>query len=120
MNNTPSDWILLVALCAPWFGLFIIGRALLVVIVGTIVAALGTLTGRAMRRTGLAVRPARLSLLAFFLLVTVNVAAGQVANLTQQLPKRLVADYGFWSKFQEPPYGSAQIPFQKLTHLIHA
>ena len=65
-------------------------------------------------------RPAWLSLLVPFLLVTVKLAAGQVAGSTEQFPRRLVADYGFWSRFQNPPYGSAQIPFQKLTHLLHA
>jgi GH18 family chitinase len=36
------------------------------------------------------------------------------------LPKRLVADYGYWSRTQNPPYSSAQIPFRKMTHLNHA
>lgn len=49
-----------------------------------------------------------------------KLAEGQVPVATQQLPRRLVADYGYWSRFQEPPYGSTQIPFQKMTHLIHA
>jgi len=34
--------------------------------------------------------------------------------------KRLVADYVAGSKFLTPPYGVAQIPFHKLTHIIHA
>jgi chitinase len=38
----------------------------------------------------------------------------------QQSPKRLVADYGYWSRTQTPPYSSAQIPFQMLTHINHA
>jgi len=38
----------------------------------------------------------------------------------QRLPKRLVGDYGYWSKFSQPPYGAAQIQFQKLTHVNHA
>jgi GH18 family chitinase len=37
-----------------------------------------------------------------------------------RLPKRLVADYGYWSRTQTPPYSSAQIPFRKLTHINHA
>src|ERR1700680_2769630 len=37
-----------------------------------------------------------------------------------RLPKRLVGDYGYWSKFSRPPYSAAQIPFQKLTHVNHA
>jgi chitinase len=36
------------------------------------------------------------------------------------LPKRLVADYGYWSQTQTPPYSSAQIPFHKVTHINHA
>lgn len=38
------------------------------------------------------------------------------ANLT----KRLIADYGYWSRTQTPPYSSDQIPFNKLTHINHA
>ena len=37
-----------------------------------------------------------------------------------QLPKRLVGDYGYWSRTQTPPYSSAQIPFHMLTHINHA
>ena len=33
--------------------------------------------------------------------------------------KRLVGDYGYWSRTQTPPYSSAQIPFGKLTHINH-
>src|SRR5215469_10536957 len=36
------------------------------------------------------------------------------------LPKRLVGDYGYWSRTQVPPYSSAQIPFGMLTHINHA
>ena len=38
----------------------------------------------------------------------------------QQLTKRLVGDYGYWSRTQTPPYSSAQIPMSKLTHINHA
>lgn len=34
--------------------------------------------------------------------------------------KRLVGDYGYWSRTQTPPYSAAQIPFGKLTHINHA
>ncbi|MGA8067585.1 MAG: glycoside hydrolase family 18 protein, partial [Terriglobales bacterium] len=37
-----------------------------------------------------------------------------------RLPKRLVADYTAYSKYLDPPYDVAQIPFNKLTHIIHA
>jgi chitinase len=36
------------------------------------------------------------------------------------LPKRLIGDYGYWSRTQTPPYSSAQIPFRELTHINHA
>jgi chitinase len=36
------------------------------------------------------------------------------------LPRRLVADYGYWSQTQTPPYSSAQIPFYKVTQVNHA
>ena len=39
---------------------------------------------------------------------------------TKSLPKRLVADYGYWSKYQNPPYGADQIPFAKITAVNHA
>ena len=42
------------------------------------------------------------------------------AHAQQPMPKRLVADYGYWSRTQTPPYSSAQIPFGKLTHINHA
>src|SRR3954468_13180031 len=34
--------------------------------------------------------------------------------------KRLGADYTSGSKYLNPPYGVDQIPFHKLTHIIHA
>jgi chitinase len=40
--------------------------------------------------------------------------------LPNHLPKRIVADYGYWSKSQTPPYGHAQIPYTMLTHINHA
>jgi chitinase len=45
---------------------------------------------------------------------------GQNAPTNQRLPKRLVGDYGYWSRTQTPPYSSAQIPFNELTHINHA
>jgi chitinase len=41
-------------------------------------------------------------------------------NHENHLPKRLVADYTYGSKYLNPPYDVAQIPFRKLTHIIHA
>jgi len=40
--------------------------------------------------------------------------------LPNGLSKRVVGDYGYWSKYQNPPYGAAQIPYQELTHINHA
>ena len=38
---------------------------------------------------------------------------------TPKLTKRVVGDYGYWSKNQTPPYGAEQIPYSKLTHIVH-
>lgn len=40
--------------------------------------------------------------------------------LPNHLTKRMVGDYGYWSKYQTPPYGATQIPYHKLTHINHA
>ncbi len=42
------------------------------------------------------------------------------AQNSAKLPKRLIADYGYWSRTQTPPYSADQIPFKKLTHINHA
>lgn len=39
--------------------------------------------------------------------------------LPNHLSKRVVGDYGYWSKYQTPPYSAAQIPYHKLTHINH-
>jgi chitinase len=67
-------------------------------------------------------------LISFLALVLAGLASGfgvppvygQTEEGAQQLPKRLVGDYGYWSRTQQPPYSSAQIPFAKLTHINHA
>jgi chitinase len=41
-------------------------------------------------------------------------------TLANGLTKRVVGDYGYWSKYQTPPYGAAQIPYNELTHINHA
>ncbi|MGA8343505.1 MAG: glycoside hydrolase family 18 protein [Candidatus Sulfotelmatobacter sp.] len=63
--------------------------------------------------------------LTFFLLVGWMAAVCLPCALAQQplanhLSKRVVGDYGYWSKYQDPPYGAAQIPYHKLTHINHA
>jgi len=39
--------------------------------------------------------------------------------LPNHLTKRVVGDYGYWSKYANPPYGAAQIPYHQLTHINH-
>lgn len=61
----------------------------------------------------------------FFFLCFIALAASIPNSLAQDalanhLPKRIVADYGYWSKYQTPPYSHAQIPYQMLTHINHA
>jgi len=34
--------------------------------------------------------------------------------------KRLIADYGFWSRSNDPPYNASVIPYDKVTHINHA
>ncbi len=63
-------------------------------------------------------RPFRLTVLAALILLTVAPIFGQ--QLPNRFPKRLVAFYGSWSKYQTPPYSADQIPYAKLTHIIHA
>jgi chitinase len=46
-------------------------------------------------------------------------ALAQKARINH-LPKRVVGDYVYWSKYNNPPYGAAQIPYHKLTHINHA
>ena len=68
---------------------------------------------------------------AFVWAVFVSVLAGLLAALAaraqnrdedehKRIPKRIVADYTSGAKFLNPPYDVAQIPFHKLTHIIHA
>jgi chitinase len=61
----------------------------------------------------------RLSLFLFSTLIAVLSIPTVPAQQAHALPKRLVGDYGYWSKFQTPPYGAAQIPYHKLTHINH-
>ena len=67
----------------------------------------------------------RFSRLTSFLLIGLNAALSVPTARAQEahahhLLKRVVGDYGYWSKYQNPPYGAAQIPFHKLTHINHA
>src|SRR5580698_10156878 len=62
--------------------------------------------------------------LASLLTLTLIVAAFALSAGAQALPnhltKRVVGDYGYWSKYQVPAYGAAQIPYHELTHINHA
>jgi chitinase len=51
-----------------------------------------------------------------------NAQAAEVEKAIQPAPKRIVADYDSGSKFADPPYtySAKQIPYEKLTHIIHA
>ncbi len=62
---------------------------------------------------------------AIFLACASAAVQGQFPRQTMPLAhphKRLIADYDSNSKFLAPPYtyGAAQIPYHKLTHIIHA
>ncbi|MFZ0758394.1 MAG: glycoside hydrolase family 18 protein, partial [Candidatus Sulfotelmatobacter sp.] len=64
--------------------------------------------------------PVRLLLLAVLAVaVHPQPSYAQDSTTTTQLPKRLVGDYGYWSKFANPSYSAAQIPFERLTHINH-
>ena len=59
-------------------------------------------------------------LLASLVLVCASVQSqNSPSHPASQLTKRVVGDYGYWSKYQTPPYAAAQIPIAKLTHINH-
>lgn len=60
------------------------------------------------------------SVLLIFIAFSASIQASAQDALPNHLPKRVVADYGYWSKYQTPPYSHAQIPYQMLTHINHA
>ena len=55
-----------------------------------------------------------------FVLGGASPLCGQTILDNTNLTKRLIADYGYWSRTQVPPYSADQIPFSKLTHINHA
>ena len=66
-------------------------------------------------------RSCRLVVCAFLALAAATVLGARAqAQYANNLPKRVVGDYGYWSQFQTPAYGHAQIPYKKLTHINHA
>jgi len=54
------------------------------------------------------------------LLALSSTVRAQTAPDSLTLAKRLIGDYGYWSRTQTPPYSAEQIPFDKLTHINHA
>ena len=61
------------------------------------------------------------SLLTVSILLFVSaMSAGAQETLPNHLTKRVVGDYGYWSKYQVPAYGAAQIPYNKVSHINHA
>jgi chitinase len=57
----------------------------------------------------------------FVVLIICSLSAASAEKaLANGLTKRVVGDYGYWSKYQTPPYSAAQIPFEELTHINHA
>jgi chitinase len=65
-------------------------------------------------------RQSEFVLLLLIALVAPVVQSAPAQENQSRLPKRLVADYTAGSKYLNPPYDIAQIPFPKLTHIIHA
>ena len=59
------------------------------------------------------------SLLVLGMLASASVLGAQSA-LPNHLSKRVVGDYGYWSKYQTPANGAEQIPYHHLSHLNHA
>jgi chitinase len=60
-------------------------------------------------------------LIAFLVLFSSSsYAQTTTSSSTPALTKRLIGDYGYWSRTQTPPYSSDQIPFDKVTHINHA
>jgi chitinase len=76
------------------------------------------------RSTSMISRFLCLKRLAAFLFVGLTAASAPFAfsqqPLANHLSKRVVGDYGYWSKYNDPPYGAPQIPYHKLTHINHA
>ena len=52
--------------------------------------------------------------------LTCFLSLGVVPASMAAAPKRLLAYYTFWSKWNTPAYAADNIPYQKLTHIAHA
>jgi len=66
--------------------------------------------------------PRTLSICLWTLIILVPgyVRCSLAAQESASSPKRLLGYYTSWSKYNAPPYSSAQIPYFKLTHIAHA
>jgi chitinase len=64
-------------------------------------------------------RPLFSLLFVFGMLASASLLPAQ-SVLPNHLSKRVVADYGYWSKYLTPAYGAEQIPYHKLSHINHA
>jgi chitinase len=53
-----------------------------------------------------------------FGLMSISVAPAALGQ--GKLTKRVIGDYGYWSRSQNPPYTAAQIPYTMLTQINHA
>jgi chitinase len=60
------------------------------------------------------------ALVILLLVLAIGSSAFAQTAASANLTKRLIGDYGYWSRTQTPPYSSDQIPFNKLTHINHA
>ena len=70
-------------------------------------------------RSSKSTRVALLSFVALIVATCIPCAQAQ-EPYANHLKKRVVGDYGYWSQYSTPPYGHAQIPYHKLTHINHA
>jgi chitinase len=60
------------------------------------------------------------SFLFLALITAFSAPCAHAQHYANNLPKRIVGDYGYWSKYQVPSYSAAQIPYNMLTHINHA
>jgi chitinase len=64
--------------------------------------------------------PLSVSLLTLIVGLSMCFSVSPASAQSQNLPKRILGDYGYWSQNDNPPYSSAQIPFNEVTHINHA
>jgi chitinase len=64
--------------------------------------------------------PVRLLLLAIMAVAVRPQHSYAQGSTDAPLPKRIVGDYIYSTRFQTPPYGAKQIPYHMLTHINHS